>query len=34
MTPESWDALIHNWTTQAGKGEAAHFLIGRDASVA
>jgi hypothetical protein len=32
MTPESWDALIHSWTTQLGPGDAAHFLIGRDAA--
>jgi hypothetical protein len=32
MTPESWDALIQSWTTQLGPGDAAHFLIGRDAA--
>jgi hypothetical protein len=32
MVPESWDGLIHRWTTEPDKGEAAHFLIGRDAT--
>jgi hypothetical protein len=32
MTPESWHALIQSWTTQLGPGDAAHFLIGRDAA--
>jgi hypothetical protein len=29
MTPESWDGLLHSWTTQVGSGACAHFLIGR-----
>jgi hypothetical protein len=32
MVPEEWDALLHRWTTQLGKGNAAHFIIGRDSA--
>src|SRR6185437_11024719 len=32
MVPESWDGLLHSWTTQAGLGDCAHFIIGRDSS--
>lgn len=30
MAPSTFDALIKSWTTQPGKGNGAHFLIGRD----
>lgn len=30
MAPSSFEALIKSWTTQPGKGNGAHFLIGRD----
>lgn len=32
MTPETWDTLVHNWTTELGPGDCAHFIIGRDAT--
>jgi N-acetylmuramoyl-L-alanine amidase len=32
MVPESWDGLLHRWTTERGAGECAHFIIARDAS--
>jgi hypothetical protein len=32
MVPESWDALLQSWSTQAGAGDCAHFIIGRDAA--
>ncbi len=32
MVPESWDGLVHSWTTQAGLGDCAHFVIGRDST--
>jgi hypothetical protein len=32
MVPETWNALLHNWTTQLGAGDCAHFIIGRDAA--
>ena len=32
MAPETWNTLLHSWTTQAGKGDCAHFIIGRDAA--
>jgi hypothetical protein len=28
--PEAHDGLVHNWTTAIGRGECAHFIIGRD----
>jgi hypothetical protein len=31
MVPESWDALLRQWTTETGPGDCAHFIIGRDA---
>src|SRR5215831_15402770 len=31
MTPETLDGLLHRWTTEAGLGDCAHFVIGRDA---
>lgn len=31
MAPETFDALVHQWTTQAGLRDCAHFIIGRDA---
>lgn len=30
MLPGEWDALLTAWTTKAGEGACAHFLIGRD----
>jgi len=32
MLPEEWDALIAAWTSRAGDGACAHFLVGRDAN--
>jgi|JI10StandDraft_1071094.scaffolds.fasta_scaffold00795_31 N-acetyl-anhydromuramyl-L-alanine amidase AmpD len=32
MTPETFDGLLHRWTTEKGDGTCAHFLIGRDAT--
>lgn len=32
MVPDSWDGLLHRWTTEAGDGACAHFIIGRDAA--
>jgi hypothetical protein len=32
MVPESWDGLVHRWTTEVGDSAGAHFLIGRDAT--
>jgi hypothetical protein len=32
MVPESWDGLLHRWTTEVGDGACAHFLVGRDSS--
>lgn len=32
MLPEEWAALVASWTTRAGEGACAHFLIGRDAA--
>jgi N-acetylmuramoyl-L-alanine amidase-like protein len=32
MTPDTWNVLLNSWTTQAGPGDCAHFLIGRDAA--
>jgi hypothetical protein len=32
MAPETFTALINSWTTSAGQGDCAHFVIGRDAS--
>lgn len=32
MLPEEWDALVTAWSTKAGDGACAHFLIGRDAA--
>ena len=30
MLPEEWAALVAAWTTRAGEGACAHFLVGRD----
>jgi N-acetylmuramoyl-L-alanine amidase len=32
MMPDTWDGLLHRWTTELGRGECAHFIIGRDAA--
>lgn len=32
MLPGEWDSLATAWTTRAGDGACAHFLIGRDAA--
>lgn len=32
MLPGEWDALMTAWTSKAGEGACAHFLIGRDES--
>jgi len=32
MTPETWDSLLRNWTTELGDGSCANFAIGRDAA--
>jgi len=32
MVPETWNVLLHSWTTQLGAGDCAHFIIGRDAA--
>ncbi len=32
MLPGEWNALLTSWTTTAGLGDCAHFLIGRDAA--
>lgn len=29
MLPDTFGALVNSWTTQKGKGQCAHFLIGR-----
>jgi N-acetylmuramoyl-L-alanine amidase len=31
MTPDGFDGLIHRWSTEEGKRNGAHFVIGRDA---
>jgi hypothetical protein len=31
MVPEDFGALLQGWTTALGKGDCAHFVIGRDA---
>ena len=28
--PEAYAGLVHNWTTAIGRGECAHFIIGRE----
>ena len=28
--PEAYAGLVHNWTTAFGRGECAHFIVGRD----
>lgn len=33
MAPGTFNALIKSWTTQRGRGNAAHFLIGRNGEV-
>ena len=32
MVPESLNGLLHRWTTSAGSGDCAHFILGRDAA--
>lgn len=32
MHPDDWKALVASWTSRAGDGACAHFLVGRDAT--
>jgi hypothetical protein len=32
MVPGALDGLLHRWSTEAGSGDCAHFIIGRDAT--